>query len=437
MSDESDETHPLPTGEHITKQYQQMRPLLGLLGLFNGDMRRQAKELEKQFADVERMKEDRQKFATRFGPHGWTIYDRLSSDAVRAAVAEADDAVAGRGLVAHHLNADNLEFLGYRFHRSHYKAWHHLYERAVERLCAEDYLSAVPLILIIIDGICLAKTGKHPFSGGADAPVFDTETIGPGGISAGLAILGSMRRKLDTDSIDSPYRHGIMHGLNPNFGNALVAAKAVNLLQTMVDYFDRREDEKARIAKAAKDQRQPSWAELIATMSATQESKRRIGDWVARPAVSEQSIASAGEPHNLKAESPEATAATYLDAIVAHNFGMLAKLTIDYPLRSIGYRAGRLREELGDLKVTHWKITGIRDEAPAISEVDVSMEGILNGIPWVGYQTMRLIYNDENFEVLVRGAPDGSWTVMPNFLPTVWGTAVGYVGSTEMPNEDN
>ncbi len=54
----ADEDPPLPTGEHITRQYEQMRPLIGLLGLFNGNVRRHAKILEKQFAEVERMKED-------------------------------------------------------------------------------------------------------------------------------------------------------------------------------------------------------------------------------------------------------------------------------------------------------------------------------------------------------------------------------------------
>ncbi|MGA1808549.1 MULTISPECIES: hypothetical protein [Sphingobium] len=421
----ADEDTPLPIGEHVTRQYQQMRPLIGLLGLFNGDVRRQARELEKQFADVERMKEDRQKFAVRFGPRGWTIFDRLSVEAVRVAVAESDDDLADQGLVVHHLDADILSFLGYRFNTSRFEAWHDIYERAVERLLAQDYLSAVPLLLIIIDGICTTKTGKHPFSGGADAPVFDTETTGPGGLSGGLAILGATRRKLDTDAIDSPYRHGILHGLNPNFGNALVAAKTVNLLQTMIDYFDRREDEETRIAKAAKDQRQPSWSELAATVSATQDTKRRIEAWKARQAISGQTLAALGEPHNFEAESSEAAAVSYLDAIVARNFGTLAQMTIDYPLRSIGYRAGRHREELGDLKLTSWTITGMRDEAPAISEVDVAMEGILNDSPWSGTQVMRLIYNDEKFEVRVRGAPDGRWTVMPNFLPTLWGTAVG------------
>lgn len=429
----SDEEPPLPTGEHITRQYQQMRPLIGLLGLFSGNIRRQAKELEKQFADVERMKQDRQAFAARFGPRGWTIFDRLSVEAVRAAVAEPDDDLADQGLVEHHLDPDILSFLGYRFNTSRFEAWHDIYQRATERLLAKDYLSAVPLLLIIIDGVCTTKTGKHPFSGGADAPVFDTETTGPGGLSAGLAILGATRRKLDTDPIASPFRHGILHGLNPNFGNALVAAKTVNLLQTMVDYFDRREDEEARIAKAAKDQRQPSWSELTATMSATQDNKRRIEAWVARPEQSGQPLATSGEAHMLDPESPEAMAATYLDAVVAKNFGTLAKLTIDYPLRSIGYRAGRHRDELGDLRLTRWTITGVRDEAPAISEVDIALEGILNDTPWSGNQTMRLIYNDDKFEVRVRGAPDGSWTVMPSFLPSLWGTAVGSLKTSEPP----
>lgn len=431
----ADDDTPLPTGEHITRQYQQMRPFIGLLGLFSGDVRRQAEQLEKQFADVERMKEDRHKFAARFGPRGWTIFDRLSVEAMRVAVAESDDDLADQGLISHHLDADILSFLGYRFNTSRFAAWHDLYERAVERLLAQDYLSAVPLLIIIIDGICTTKTGKHPFSGGTDAPVFDTETTGPGGLADGLAILGATRRKLDTDAIDSPYRHGIIHGLNPNFGNALVAAKTVNLLQTIVDYFDRREDEEARLAKAAEDQRQPSWSELAATVSATQDTKRRIEAWKARPAVTGQSLAAMGEPHGLEAETPEAAAVTYLDAIVARNFGTLAQMTIDYPLRSIGYRAGRHREELGDLKLTNWTITGMRDEAPAISEVDVAIEGILNDTPWSGTQVMRLIYNDEKFEVRVRGAPDARWAVMPNFLPTLWATAVGAFNAATPPSD--
>ncbi|WP_116970619.1 hypothetical protein [Blastomonas sp. UPD001] len=430
-----DDDSPLPTGEHITTQYQQMRPVIGFLSIFSSKIRSQAKEVEKQFADVKQMKDDLQKFAARFGPRGWTIFDRLSVEAVRTAVREKDDDLAEQGLVCHHLDPDILSFLGYRFNTSRFEAWHDLYVRAVERLLAQDFLSAVPLLLIIIDGICTTKTGKHPFSGGADAPVFDTETTGPGGLSDGLAILGATRRKLDTEAIVSPYRHGILHGLNPNFGNALVAAKTVNLLQTMVDYFDRREDEDARIAKAAKDQRKPSWSELAARVSATQATKRRIEAWKARPVVSGRLLAARGEPHKLEAGSPEAAAVTFLEAIANRNFGKIAQMTVDYPLRSIRYRAGRHRKELGDLKLMSWSIIGVRDETPAISEVDVAVEGILNDSSWSGIQVMRLIFADEKFEPRVRDSHDGNWTVMPNFLPTLLGTAIGSLSGATLPSD--
>lgn len=424
----TNDKRPLPTGEHVRKQYEQMRPLLGLAGLFDANVGAQAKELKEQFAQVEQMQADQAAFAARFGPRGWTIFDRLSVDAVRAAVLEKDDDAADRGLTAYHLDPDTLQFLGYRFKISRFDAWQELYERAVERVKADDFLSAVPLVLIVIDGICTTKTQKHPFSGGADAPVFDTETTGAGGLPSGLAILGATRRRLDTSPIDSPYRHGIVHGLNPNFGSALVAAKAFNLLQALVDYFDKREDELARLAKATEEQRERSWSEIAQTAASTKDMKRRIDAWTARPASS-GTIAEHGQPHSLDAGSPEATAVQFLDAVVARNFGKIAGFMIDYPLRSIGMRAGRHREELGELIVTGWRLVEVRDEAPATSEVDVELQGTYQEGAWSGMQTMRLIFGDEKFDTLVRGSPGGSWAVMPNFLNSLWGTAIASLGN--------
>lgn len=80
---------------------------------------------------------------------------------------------------------------------------------------------------------------------------------------------------------------------------------------------------------------------------------------------------------------------------------------------------------------------GIRDEAPAISEVDVAMEGNHGDHQWSGTQTMRLIFGHEKFEVRVRGAPDGKWTVMPNFLPKLWGTAFASIRESDSVDDRN
>lgn len=417
----ADSKLPLSTSEHVAKQFKQVRPLLSLAGLFSRDFRARSQELENQFAEVEQMKARQAAFASRFGPRGWTVFDRLSTEAVKAAVLEADNEVAERGLIAYHLNPDTLVFMGYRFKTSLFEPWQDLYERAIERAAAEDYLSSVPLVLIIIDGICTSKTQKHPFSGGTDAPVFDTETTGPGGLPSGLAAFGAVRRKLDGSAIDNPYRHGIMHGLNPNYGSPLVAAKAFNLLHALVDYFDKRADEAARIAKATEDQRGRTWSEIATTAAATKDMQRRIDAWTARPARSSD-IAVYGETRALVAGTPEEAAAQYLDAIIARNFGTIAGYMINYPLDPIKQRAGRHREELGEIVLTSWRMVRVRDEAPAVSEADIELYGTYQGRNWSGTQTMRLIFGDEKFDALVRGTPGGSWSVLPNFLNNLWGT---------------
>lgn len=419
----NEDDRPLSTAAHMTQQYRHMRLIFKIAGLFSRNLARQAKELDQQFEDVQRMLSERTIFATRFGPLGWTNYDRLSVNVVARAVAEEDSEAAEQLLANHHLDPGTLKLLSHRFYISRFEPWQALYERAVERALVEDYLSAVPLVLIIIDGICTTKTGKHPFSGGADAPVFDSQTSGLGGIAEGLAILGATRRKLQLEPIRSPYRHGILHGLNPNFGNALVAAKAFNLLQASVDYFDRRDDEDARIAKAAAAQRPTSWSELAADLAKTRETSRRIDAWQARPERGGELIATSEGDHDLDPDSPESAAAGYLRVIVSRNFGEIAKATIDYLCRPIPFRAGRHRQELGDLRLTHWRIVGVRDESPAISVVTTLVSGTLGDRSWSGEQTARLIYTDAKYDPMVRGAEGGRWSLMPDFLYNLSGTA--------------
>ncbi|QKC97152.1 hypothetical protein EB231_22565 [Mesorhizobium sp. NZP2298] len=385
-------------------------------------MRKQFQDLDAQVESVKVMLANRDRFAEIYSPLGWVNYDRMSVDAVaKALAAEVDEGEAI--LTAYHLDPDNLRFLGYRFHTSHYASWGELYERAVERTAVEDYLSAIPLILIVIDGICTTMTAKHPFSGGADAPVFDSQTSGPGGLSEGLALFGSTRRKLDSSSITLPFRHGIVHGLNPNFGHSLVAAKAFNLLQAMVDYFDRRRDEAQRLAKAAEEQRPVDWKELGHSLLKNADTKKRLDAWEARPTIANTIITSSMSAGTLEEGSPEKAAVVYIECLVKRNFGALAQSTIDYPKRTIGYRAGRLRDELKDIIIVDWELTGVEDTAPAMTNVMVNMSGTLLGENWNGSQRMRLMYANGDNNALIRSEEGGDWIVMPDFLTNLWATA--------------
>jgi hypothetical protein len=186
--------------DYTIEQIEAFRPFMTILGIFNSDIWEQFQQVERRLQNFKHLMENVNSFANTYSPLGWVTYDRLSTEIVMTVVGmSAEDGESA--LIDYHLDPDTLCFLGYRFLTRHYEPWRALYERAVERAGAEDYLSAIPLILSIIDGICTKSTGKHPFSGVADVPVFDSQASGPGGLSEGLALLGSTRGKLDTGPI--------------------------------------------------------------------------------------------------------------------------------------------------------------------------------------------------------------------------------------------
>nr|WP_314711560.1 hypothetical protein [uncultured Comamonas sp.] len=224
--------------DHMSAQLAAMRLTAKAVGFLSPKLRESLHEVESQWAVLQEMKVNIALFSERYVPLGWANYDRMSST-VLTELAKCKVEQGEQLLTEYHLGDQALQVLGYRFYLPQFQPWAAIYERAIERCKSEDWLSAIPLILVIIDGICTTSSGKHPFSGGADAEVFDTQTSGSGGLAEALKVLGATRRKLSEDPIDAPFRHGVVHGLNPNYGYPIVAAKALNLLQATTDYFVR------------------------------------------------------------------------------------------------------------------------------------------------------------------------------------------------------
>ncbi|WP_419744947.1 hypothetical protein [Xanthomonas phaseoli] len=357
-------------------------------------------------------------FSERYVPLGWANYDRMSSQ-VLAELAKCGVEHGEQLLTQHHLDEQTLQVLGYRFQLPQFQPWATIYERAIERCKVEDWLSAVPLILIIIDGICTANSGKHPFSGGADAEVFDTQTSGAGGLAEALKVLGATRRKLSEEPIDAPFRHGVVHGLNPNYGRPIVAAKALNLLQATTDYFVSIKDEAQRLARAEEEQRPASFREIAATMRRTADLKAALESWRARQDRTGLTIDESC-PEIDDGSLPETVAAKYLQLLKKSNYGALAALHVDYPQRPVAYRAGRLRQELKGLRVLHWSISSIRDTSASSTTVQVNVRVEVAGCRDELSGEIRTMYADPSFEPMVRGAAGGQWYVMPNLTTDLW-----------------
>jgi len=404
--------------DHMSAQLPAMRLIAKAVGLFSPQVRTSWRQVESQLAAVQEIKMNIALYSERFVPLGWANYDRMSSK-VLAELAKCSVEFGEQLLTQHHLDEQTLLVLGYRFHLPEFQPWAAIYERAIERCKAEDWLSAVPLILVIIDGICTTSSGKHPFSGGADADVFNTQTSGKGGLADALKVLGATRRKLSEAPIDAPFRHGIVHGLNPNYGYPIVAAKAFNLLQATTDYFVSIKDEAQRIARAEDEQRPASFHEIAAVMRETAAFKAALEAWQARP--ERTSLAIDGSCAELADDTlPEAVAAKYLQFLEKSNYGELAALNVDYPQRPVAYRAGQLRQELKRIRVLHWSISSIRDASASMTLVSVVVQVEVAGRPDELWGELRMMYADPFFEPMVRGTAGGQWYVMPNLTTDLW-----------------
>lgn len=412
---------PKKPADHLMEQYKTLKPLAGLIGIFSKDAGASIKDLSSSVDDFRKLQRTMDEFKSRFGPIGWAAFDSISSthviDATTAETIEEAELI----LTDYLLKGSELEFLGYKFNSDKYGSWKELYDRAAERVLAEDYLSAVPLIFMMIDGICLKFFQRHPFSGAADEEVFDTYTSGPDALEKAYALLGSTRRKINDDPISIPYRHGIIHGVDTNYGHRTVTAKAINILRATLDYVQASESEEARIEDAVKEQTPTKWGDVFATIKRTGELNKAMEAWEARPPVKNETLAQNGTAHSFGDNSPEAKAADNLDAIIAKNYGALASASIIWTEGSLGKKAGRMRADFADLEITEWTITGYTDTASAATNVEALIKGTRLGEAIAGVGIVRCIYqNSETDSPLARGMDGGEWFVMPNIASQLW-----------------
>lgn len=408
--------------DYLREQLAGFRTLINLAAPFSSKARKAKADLEKIQAEIDDHSKAQEVFTERYAPDGWSLFAGMATPTMFELV----DATEENGtaiLTSYHLKPDTLHALRQRLKSENLRPWFDIYETAKERVEAEDFVSAVPLVLLIIDGIVTKLTGKHAFSGGTDAPVFDTLASGQGGIADLLRLLGQQRGSVTTKPLQAPYRHGILHGMDLNFGHAVVAAKAFNALHAVIDYCERKADEKVRVAEALEEQYVPPIRETLKGIADNAKTNKMIGAWSARPLKSFEDGAGQAELAVFGEGSPEAAAMAYLQALSQGNYGRLAAHTVDFLKRPNRERAKDFKTRLADVGTCEWRILQVKDEAPAVSEVQAHVWGTSEGRSWSYKGTIRLIHSGEDDKPAVYGAETGRWKAIEFFLaklePTV------------------
>lgn len=116
--------------------------------------------------------------------------------------------------------------------------------------------------------------------------------------------------------------------------------------------------------------------------------------------------------------SPEKTALAIIESWKKKNYGKIAQLIHRFSDKeiNIGVEAGKIRRDLENKQLNSFQVKSIRDEAPHISEITMSIDYDLNGENKTKEIVVRLICKDEDGEMGMNGKENITWEFIDNFF---------------------
>jgi hypothetical protein len=205
-----------------------LKPVLKLLGISTEQIDVALAEvniLEKKVAMLATLPDH---FNRLFAPRGWIAYDLLNVDLAQAAVekAEAGDIDGAEIDLVEYYNEENIRWHLQRMQAvKAFRPRFPLVEKALDDYLQGRYHASVPVVLIQLDGLVNDFGNSGFFSEGTDLEAWDSIAAHSTGLEALAKVLGKTRRKVTTDPLSLPYRHGILHGRDLGYDNKMVAAK--------------------------------------------------------------------------------------------------------------------------------------------------------------------------------------------------------------------
>lgn len=378
----------------------------------------------KKIADLEpRLKEFRDQiseyteYPTRFNQifsgDGWLAHDSLSFDVLKQAV----DTYSSQGkeqAVQVLLNyygpeevADRLFFFN---HIEELRVRRRFIDFALADYAAGRHYSAVPLLLMVIDGAANDAFGKGFHASDLSLDVWDSLLAADGAIYSVKEIFQRGRKKTRTEPIDMPYRNGILHGMDLGYDSPIVTAKCWCFLFVVRDWILAKKSETARKERFEEETRVPSLGELAAQMAATNRLREATEAW--KPRSSNPACVDSLTGSGMAEEgTPEAVVLECLALWKRRNYGGMSKLFWRKLAESSREHVREVREQFEGTVVESYSLSRVLDEAPAISEVEALIAvGVTasRATRW----TFRLIREDDDGNPVPANLSGGRWQIV-------------------------
>lgn len=406
---------------------------LSVLGIKNEKVDEAFSALPEMKKQLELLSKSPDRFNEHFSKSGWIAHESMNSDLMLTSIELAEKGcfeVAEQGLVDYY-SSDKMQWLVHQLRRIEaFSIRYNFFLLAYEDTLAERYHSVVPNLLMMIDGaVNDIDKEKGFFAEKTNLTAWDSIAAHSTGLTALKTIFSDSRKKTTTEEMLLPYRHGILHGRDLGFANKTITAKCWAAVFAIKDW--------AFALKQGKGNPPPPEPNLSFTESLSQlkqsindysESKkktevvsRKVGEWKPRQLTVGVDLPENGSSSDYESFTPEQAAIKFIELWNKKNFGGIAQQIHQFSKAPINLKkeAGKVRKALEGKSIKDYRIVKIIDCSPAISEVTLGISILFNNELFEKEITLRLIYEGDNYEILIFGDKGGQWRFIDSFFHQV------------------
>jgi hypothetical protein len=349
------------------------------------------------------------KFNNLFSNSGFVIFDSLEDSIIQTAIAkyELEGEIEAVKYLVDYFSSDEMEKKApfFKFIEP-FKSRFRFIEFALADQKAGRFYSAIPLLLMVIDGVMADFSNRGFHSTSVDLDVWDSLTTADGGIFKLKEIFQVSRKKTTSDLTQFPFRHGILHGRDLNYDNQETLARTWCLLFVIRDWVISKRNEKERRDKHEASLIPPSIGYSLKSITESKAKQKVLANWSPRKLAKEACSSPSTDPND-----PECILVDFLEFWRKRNYGKMADLcsTILEPNKK--KFAGEIASEYRGFDLIGYNLLEIKDEAPSISEIKLSINSNNS------YEkTVRMIFEDCYGNPVTRGDSGGKWKVISWYL---------------------
>ncbi len=243
----------------------------------------------------------------------------------------------------------------------------------------------------------------------SDLRAWDSITAHEKGLNSLKGILFKTRKTTRTEEITIPYRHGILHGMDLGYANKTVAAKTWAALFAVRDWAEKVE-RRELIEPSPKPA--TSWGELFQQLQNNKTQKDMLEKWKSRNIVIGRDIPESGQIEDFQQGTAERRLIEFLQYWEKRNYGYMSKCIVSFLRTPENEIARRVREAYQSCSLKRYKILEVIDEAPAVTEILVSLIYEQSENLTEKEVKIRFINEDLKGTPSVRETPNTNWGIV-------------------------